>query len=141
MEATNTVFSMLKCRCVWAGMFVCCLGCAMGLGIGQIISICGNYGINFAAPFTCHAREKMRRCPHQPNLLLVNLYSSYLMSSALPATRFWEVCVFSCYHMVMIGIIHVSDLSGRSSCRRLSACRRGSMTASSTSSACEGPSL
>ena len=44
-----------------AGMFVCCLGCAMGLGIGQIVSVCGNYGLNFAAPFTCHAREKMRR--------------------------------------------------------------------------------
>lgn len=46
---------------VSAGAFVCCLGCAFGLGLGQAISICGNYGVNFAACFTCHAREKMRR--------------------------------------------------------------------------------
>ncbi len=42
--------------------FVCMLGCAFGLGIGQAISICGDYGVNFAACFTCHAREKLRRC-------------------------------------------------------------------------------
>ena len=41
--------------------FVCMLGCALSLGIGQGISICGNYGANFAACFTCHAREKLRR--------------------------------------------------------------------------------
>ncbi|BDA45421.1 hypothetical protein COCOBI_07-2080 [Coccomyxa sp. Obi] len=47
-------------------MFVCCLGCAFGLGIGQALSVCGNYGVNFAACFTCHAREKMRRAFHLP---------------------------------------------------------------------------
>ena len=49
--------------------FVCMLGCAFGLGIGQAISICGDYGVNFAACFTCHAREKLRRRarpPHTP---------------------------------------------------------------------------
>lgn len=53
--------------------FVCMLGCALSLGIGQGISICGNYGANFAACFTCHAREKLRRqglaLPHGPSLL------------------------------------------------------------------------
>ena len=33
--------------------FVCMLGCAFSLGIGQAISICGDYGVNFAACFTC----------------------------------------------------------------------------------------
>ena len=42
--------------------FVCMLGCAFSLGIGQAISLFGNYGVNFAACFTCHAREKLRRC-------------------------------------------------------------------------------
>ena len=41
--------------------FVCMLGCAFSLGIGQAISICGDYGVNFAACFTCHSREKLRR--------------------------------------------------------------------------------
>ncbi len=42
--------------------FVCMLGCAFSLGIGQAISVCGDYGVNFAACFTCHSREKLRRC-------------------------------------------------------------------------------
>ncbi len=44
--------------------FVCMLGCAFSLGIGQAISICGDYGVNFAACFTCHSREKLRRWAH-----------------------------------------------------------------------------
>jgi hypothetical protein len=57
--------------------FVCMLGCAFGLGIGQAVSICGNYGVNFAACFTCHAREKLRRCafPAQPLALLPSLWT------------------------------------------------------------------
>ena len=49
--------------------FVCMLGCAFSLGIGQAISVCGNYGANFAACFTCHAREKLRRQEPHPHLL------------------------------------------------------------------------
>ncbi|KAK9829617.1 hypothetical protein WJX72_006908 [[Myrmecia] bisecta] len=37
------------------------LGCVLSLGIGQAISICGNYGVNFSACYSCHAREKFRR--------------------------------------------------------------------------------
>ena len=36
------------------------LGCLMGCGIGQVLSILGNAGINFAAPYTCHTRSRMR---------------------------------------------------------------------------------
>jgi Cys-rich protein (TIGR01571 family) len=36
------------------------LGCLMGCGIGQILSICGNASVNFAAPYTCHTRSRMR---------------------------------------------------------------------------------
>ncbi|BDA45424.1 hypothetical protein COCOBI_07-2110 [Coccomyxa sp. Obi] len=41
--------------------FQCCLGLALTLGVGQFFSICGNYGLNCAACYTCHAREKLRR--------------------------------------------------------------------------------
>lgn len=41
--------------------FMCCLGLACTLGIGQFLTICGNYGVNFAACYTCHTREKFRR--------------------------------------------------------------------------------
>ncbi|CAK0782529.1 hypothetical protein CVIRNUC_005747 [Coccomyxa viridis] len=51
--------------------FVCMLGCALSLGIGQGISICGNYGANFAACFTCHAREKLRRRFELPPIFLL----------------------------------------------------------------------
>jgi Cys-rich protein (TIGR01571 family) len=36
------------------------LGCLMGCGIGQVFSVCGNAGLNFAAPYTCHTRSRMR---------------------------------------------------------------------------------
>ncbi|CAL5228655.1 g11824 [Coccomyxa viridis] len=51
--------------------FVCMLGCAFSLGIGQAISICGDYGVNFAACFTCHSREKLRRRFKLPPVLLL----------------------------------------------------------------------
>lgn len=39
----------------------CCMGCIFGCGIGQIFSLCGNLGCNFAACYSCHARERLRR--------------------------------------------------------------------------------
>jgi hypothetical protein len=42
--------------------FQCCLGLALTLGVGQFFTICGNYGVNCAACYTCHSREKFRRC-------------------------------------------------------------------------------
>lgn len=36
------------------------LGCILGCGIGQVMSICGNASVNFAAPYTCHTRSRMR---------------------------------------------------------------------------------
>lgn len=37
------------------------MGCIFGCGIGQAFSLCGNLGANFAACYSCHARERMRR--------------------------------------------------------------------------------
>lgn len=36
------------------------LGCVLGCGIGQVFSILGNASVNFAAPYTCHTRSRMR---------------------------------------------------------------------------------
>lgn len=49
------------------------LGCLMGCGVGTFLSICGNASVNFAAPYTCHTRSRMRykyglppACPFLP---------------------------------------------------------------------------
>lgn len=40
----------------------CLMSCVFSCGIGQIFSFCGNVLFNFGAFYSCHAREKMRRC-------------------------------------------------------------------------------
>ena len=37
------------------------MGCLFSCGVGQVFSLCGNVGCNFAACYSCHAREKLRR--------------------------------------------------------------------------------
>ncbi|KAK9850266.1 hypothetical protein WJX84_009716 [Apatococcus fuscideae] len=46
------------CALCW---FTCMFGIIASAGIGQGITVCGNIGPNFAACYTCHAREKIRR--------------------------------------------------------------------------------
>ena len=58
---------------------MCCLGVALTLGVGQFFSVCGNYGLNCAACYTCHAREKFRRCS----------------PSSRPLGT-WTLCFFTC---------------------------------------------
>lgn len=36
------------------------MGCLLGCGVGQLLSICGNLSVNFAAPYTCHTRSRIR---------------------------------------------------------------------------------
>lgn len=43
------------------GWLYCCMGCLFGCGVGQVFSLCGNIGCNFAACYSCHARERLRR--------------------------------------------------------------------------------
>lgn len=37
------------------------MGTVFGMGIGQIFTLCGNFMFNFAACYSCHSREKIRR--------------------------------------------------------------------------------
>lgn len=37
------------------------MGTVFGMGFGQIFTVCGNFMFNFAACFSCHSREKIRR--------------------------------------------------------------------------------
>jgi len=48
------------CR-VQASCFDQCLAVVLSLGIGQFLSVLGNCGINCAACYSCHGREKFRR--------------------------------------------------------------------------------
>lgn len=43
-----------------------CMGCLFSCGIGQIFSLCGNIGFNFAACYSCNGRAKIRRKFHLP---------------------------------------------------------------------------
>ena len=57
--------------CALAGWFTCALGVILSSGVAEGLSVCGNFGPNFAACYTCHSREKIRRCaspskPHCP---------------------------------------------------------------------------
>lgn len=45
------------------------MGCIFSCGIGQVFTLCGNVGFNFAAIYSCHAREKIRRRYHLPSSL------------------------------------------------------------------------
>ena len=54
-------------QCTCAGWFTCIFGFIASAGIGQAIVICGNFGPNFSACYTCHAREKIRRCTPLPS--------------------------------------------------------------------------
>ncbi|KDD75311.1 hypothetical protein H632_c751p0 [Helicosporidium sp. ATCC 50920] len=55
--------SDLKALC-WT---YCLLGCVFSCGIGQVFSLCGNFMFNFAAWYSCHAREKLRRRYNLPS--------------------------------------------------------------------------
>jgi hypothetical protein len=58
-----------------AGWFQCCLGLALTLGVGQFFSICGNYGLNCAACYTCHTREKFRRSAMSTDHAMTHLHA------------------------------------------------------------------
>ena len=66
------------------------MGCLLGCGIGQVLSVCGNAGVNCAAPYTCHTRSRMRYkyglppaipcCPLGVDDWLVHLFCFYCAS-------------------------------------------------------------
>lgn len=77
-------------RTLAAGCFDQCLAIVLGLGIGMAISVAGNCGVNFSACYSCHSREKLRRCfipAHSSVLVYIYEGSSAMwMGPVLPMT-------------------------------------------------------
>jgi Cys-rich protein (TIGR01571 family) len=58
VEGIGKGFKDEICLLMW---FYWCCGCITGLGASFGLSVCNNLGINCAACYSCHAREKLRR--------------------------------------------------------------------------------